>query len=104
MQNYIQYTTPMLLNEYGDSDLLRMMQKHDILKQRSEELDTDAARFHSLENIEEPFSDTTKETPYADIQQIANVSVLGSSKPELKKITYRFFSRLRSMKEHHWSR
>lgn len=99
LQNYIQCTTPMLLDEYGDSDLLRMMQKHDILKQRSEELDTDAARFHSLENIEETFSDTTKETPYSNIQQIANVSVLGSSKPELKKITYRFISRLRSMKE-----
>lgn len=99
LQNYIHCTTPMLLDEYGDSDLLRMMQKHDILKQRSEELDTDAARFHSLENIEETFSNITKETPYSDIQQIANVSVLGSSKPELKKITYRFISRLRSMKE-----
>lgn len=103
LQNYLRFTTPMLLDEYGDSDLIQAMQKYDVLKKRREEMDLDIARFHSMENVEEIFLDASSETPYADICKIANISVLGASKPELKKITYRFISRLRYMKEDPWT-
>jgi len=98
LQNYISYSTPMLLDEYGDHELLRAMQKYDVLKKRSEEMDVDAARFHSLENIEEIFLRAASDTPYAGVYEITNISVFGASKPGLKTITYRFISRLRYMK------
>ena len=98
LQNYIRSTTPMLLDEYGDSDLIRAMRKYDVLKRRSEEVDSDASQFHSMENIEEIFLKATSETPYAGIHEITNISVFGASKPELKRITYCFISRLRYMK------
>lgn len=98
LQNYIRSTTPMLLDEYGDSDLIRTMRKYDILKLRSEEVDLDASQFHSMENIEEIFLKATEGTPYAGIHEITNISVFGASKAELKKITYCFISRLRYMK------
>lgn len=99
LQNYMCFTTPMLLDEYGDSDLIRTMRKYDILKRRSEKMDLDASQFHSMENIEEIFLKATKETPYAGIHEITNISVFGASKPELKKIIYCFISRLRYMKD-----
>ena len=99
LENYIQSTTPMLLDEYGDSGLIRTMRKYDILKQRSEKMDLDASYFHSMENIEEIFLKATKETPYAGIHEITNISVFGASKPELKKLTYCFISRLRYIKD-----
>lgn len=98
LQSYIRSTTPMLLDEYGDSDLIRTMRKYGVLKRRSEEIDLDASQFHSMENIEETFLKATEKTPYAGIQEITNIAVFGASKPELKKITYRFISRLRYMK------
>lgn len=98
LQNYIRSTTPMLLDEYGDSDLIRTMQKYDVLKRRSEEMDLDASHFHSMESIEAIFFKATEKTPYAGIYEITNISVFGASKPELKKITYCFISRLRYMK------
>lgn len=98
LQNYIWSTTPMLLDEYGDSGLIRTIQKYDILKRRSEKMDLDASYFHSMENIEEIFLKATEKTPYAGIHEITNISVFGASKPELKKITYCFISRLRYIK------
>ena len=98
LQNYIRSTTPMLLDEYGDSGLIHTMQKYDILKRRSEKMDLDASYFHSMENIEKIFLKVTEKTPYAGIHEITNISVFGASKPELKKITFRFISRLRYIK------
>lgn len=94
LQNYILCTTPMLLDESGDSSVMRTMQKYDILKKRTEEIDTDTLQFHSLENIEEIYLSATNETAYEQIHEIANIAVLGATKPDLKKITYRFIVRL----------
>lgn len=100
LNDYISWTTPMLLNEYDDiSPLINAMKNHDILKDRTAKADEDATRFHSLENIEKIFEDTTEGTPYMVLNNISDISILGGIKPELKKVIYRFVARLRSMNQ-----
>ncbi|MBP3818094.1 MAG: DNA phosphorothioation-dependent restriction protein DptF [Butyrivibrio sp.] len=99
LTNYINWTTPMLLNEYADiSPLLNHVRAHDVLKMRSSASDNDATKFHSLENIHEIFNNATAETPYQILDNLTDVSVLGGIKPDLKKIVYRFIVRLMDLK------
>lgn len=95
LTNYLKWSTPMLLNEYTDiSPVLNAIGRHDILKDRSSETDTEATRFHSLENIEEVFKKATGHTPYCILNNLTDVSILGGIKPKLKKIIYRFIARI----------
>ena len=104
LNDYISWTTPMLLDEYEDiSPLINAMRSHDVLRNRTAIADEEATRFHSLDNIEKVFEDTTKGTPYIVLNTISNVSQLGGIKPELKKIIYRFIARLKAM-EHNINR
>lgn len=104
LNDYISWTTPMLLNEYEDiSSLINAMRSHDVLRNRTAIADEEATRFHSLDNIEKVFEDTAKGTPYIALNTISNVSQLGGIKPELKKIIYRFIARLKAM-EHNLNR
>ena len=104
LNDYISWTTPMLLDEYEDiSPLINAMRSHDVLRNRTAIADEEATRFHSLDNIEKVFEDTTKGTPYIVLNTISNVSQLGGIKPELKKIIYRFIARLKAM-EHNLNR
>lgn len=98
LNDYINWTTPMLMNEYADiSPLINSIRKHDVLRQRNANTDEEATRFHSLENIKKVFDETTQNTPYIVLNSISDVSVLGGIKPELKKVVYRFIARLRPM-------
>ena len=98
LNDYINWTTPMLMDEYADiSPLLNSIRKHDVLRQRNVKADEAATRFHSLDNIKKVFDETTHNTPYIILNSISDVSVLGGIKPELKKVVYRFIARLRSM-------
>lgn len=104
LNDYISWTTPMLLNEYEDiSPLINAMRSHDVLRNRTAIADEEATRFHSLDNIEKVFEDTAKGTPYIALNTTSNVSQLGGIKPELKKIIYRFIARLKAM-EHNLNR
>lgn len=95
LTNYLNWTTPMLLNEYEDiSPMLNAIGKHDILKDRSSRSDSDITRFHSLENIQEVFEKATSDTVYHVLNNLTDISVLGGIKPELKKIIYRFIARI----------
>lgn len=98
LNDYISWTTPMLLNEYEDiSPLINVMKSHDILKIRSAEMDENTTRFHSLENIEDVFQSATENTPYDILNTVSNVSELGSKKQDLKKLIYKFIARLNAM-------
>lgn len=99
LQKYILYTTPMLLDECGDSTIMKSIQKYDVLKQRGEEMDADATHFHSLENINQIFSSAAAETAYTEIENVFDISTLGASKSDLKRIIYRFVVRLRRFKD-----
>ena len=100
LTNYINWTTPMLLNEYADiSPLLNCIRMHDVLKIRNSTYDNNATRFHALDNIHEIFNNATDETPYQIIDNLTDVSVLGGIKPDLKKIVYRFIVRLSDLKD-----
>lgn len=99
LPEYIQYTTPMLLYEYeGISMVIDHIKKHDLLKERKSNMDLEATRFHSLDNIEEAFLEATANTPYELLRTITDISVLGGIKPELKKLVYRFIVRLKEIK------
>lgn len=99
LTDYINWTTPMLLNEYADvSPLLNCIRLHDILKIRNSNSDNDAMRFHSLENIHDVFTRSTVETPYQVLDNLTDISRLGGIKPDLKKIIYRFIVRLDAIK------
>ena len=99
LPEYIQYTTPMLLYEYeGISMVIDNIKTHDILKERKASMDLEATRFHSLDNIEEAFLESTADTPYELLRNITDISVLGAIKPELKKLVYRFIVRLKEIK------
>ena len=53
LTNYIDWSTPMLLNEYTDiSGLINELKTHDILLERNSLLDESATHFHTIENIE----------------------------------------------------
>ena len=96
---YFLYTTPMLLYEFrGLSPLLNELHNHDILKVRNAEMDTEAMTFHALENIREAFQDGMSDTPYLAALDLTNVEELGSKKPELKKLLYRFIVRVKELK------
>lgn len=99
---YLDWTTPMLLNEYKDiSPLLNTLGNYDVLKERSSKLDSDVTRFHSLENIGEEFTAATRGTPYNVLNNLTDISVLGGIKPELKKVIYRFIVRLQDLETVH---
>lgn len=100
LSEYIKSTFPMLLYEYeGISPLIDSIRNYDFLKERKENLDLEATYFHSVDNIEEIFLKTISNTPYEKINKIEDVSTLGSIKPELKKMIYRFIVRLKGMTE-----
>lgn len=95
LTNYLNWSTPMLLNEYeGISPMLNAIGKHDILKMRNSQSDSDATRFHSLENIKDIFEESTKSTAYYGLNDLTDISVLGGKKPELKKVIYLFIARI----------
>lgn len=99
LTKYIQYTTPMLMYEFDDiSPLINSIRKHDLLKDRQASMDIDTTRFHSLENIYEAFMDATATTPYAKLNDITKITVLGGIKPDLKKLVYRFIVRTKDIK------
>ena len=96
---YIQDTTPMLMYEFDDiSPLINSVRKHDLLKTRQAEMDVDATRFHSLENIYDSFKEATASTPYAKLNEITNIALFGGIKPELKRLVFRFIVRVKEMK------
>lgn len=96
LTNYIDWSTPMLLNEYTDiSGLINELKTHDILLERNSLLDESVTHFHTIENIEKEFCAATVNTPYSVLNNLTNVSVLGGIKPELKKVIYRFIVRLK---------
>lgn len=99
LSEYIRYTTPMLLYEYDDiSPLVNSIRKHDILKVRQADLDTDMTRFHALENIHDIFTSATDGTPYAVLNNTTNIADLGGIKADLKKLVYRFIVRTKDLK------
>ena len=99
LTKYIQCTTPMLMYEFDDiSPLINLIRKHDLLKDRQASMDVDTTRFHSLENICEAFKDATATTPYAKLNDITKIAVLGGIKPDLKKLVYRFIVRTKDIK------
>lgn len=99
LSTYIQHTTPMLIYELKDvSPLSNEIRKHDILKERTENLDVATTRFHALENIKESFDGATSGTPYSALASLTSISVLGGIKPELKKLVYRFIVRTSELK------
>lgn len=99
LTEYIKYTTPMLMYEFDDiSPLLNAIRKHDLLKVRQADMDTDMTRFHSLENIYEAFMAATAGTPYEKLNDTTKIAVLGGIKAELKKLVYRFIVRIKDIK------
>ncbi len=95
LTKYIEWSTPMLLNEFdGISPILDVIKRHDILKTRISDTDDRTTRFHSMENIEGVFNDSTQNTPYGVLSTVTNISNLGGIKPELKKLVYKFLVRL----------
>ena len=99
LQNYITWTTPMLLNEFLDiSGLLNSTKKYDLLKIRSLLIDEEATRVHTLESIGQMFSSSTEGTPYKSLLELTNISELGAIKPELKKVLYKFMVRLKGLR------
>ena len=99
LKKYIQYSTPMLMYEYDDiSPLINAMRKHDVLKERQDQMDADATKFHTLENIEEAITDAIAETPYARLKDNTKIDDLGGRKPDLKKLVYRFIVRTKKFK------
>ncbi len=104
LTKYIQYTTPMLLYEYDDiSSLINAIKTHDILKERQEDMDVAATRFHSMDDIYESFEEATKGTPYEKLKDITKIATLGGIKPEFKKQVYRFIARTKAIKEEYKS-
>lgn len=100
LMDYINWTTPMLLDEFEDiSTFLNTIRKHDVLQIRSNEMDNAATKFHSLENIDDVFTKATAGTPYQVLSNLTDVSVLGGIKADLKKVIYRFVARLNAMRE-----
>ncbi len=100
LTNYLNWSTPMLLNEYEDiSPMLNAIGRHDVLKARNSQSDSDATRFHSLENIKEVFEKSTTNTAYHILNSLTDVSILGGIKPELKKVIYRFIARINDFGE-----
>lgn len=99
LQNYITWTTPMLLNEFLDiSGLLNSTKKYDLLKVRRLLIDEEATRVHTLESIGQMFSSSTEGTPYKSLLELTNISELGAIKPELKKVLYKFMVRLKGLR------
>ena len=100
LTDYINWTTPMLLNEYEDiSPLLNSIRRHDVLKERNMLSDDDVTRFHSLDNIKKVYEEATSGTPYQILSNLTDVSVLGGIKSNLKKIVYRFVIRTKAIKD-----
>lgn len=94
----IPWTTPMLMNEFDDiSPMIDAVKKHDILKIRHEEMDRKTTEFHAMDNIEEVYTTITRNTPYAPLSDLTDISVLGGMKPEIKKIVYKFLVRLQEL-------
>ncbi len=95
LTRYIEWSTPMLLNEFqGISPVLDIIKEHDILKTRISDTDERTTRFHSMENIEGVFKQSTNNTPYEILCNVTNISNLGGIKSELKKVVYKFLVRL----------
>jgi len=98
LSKYIEWTTPMLLNEYDDlSPVLNLIKQYDVLKNRSETGDEDALRFHAKENIEDDYVQATEGSPYQILNNLTDVSVLGGKKANLKKLVYKFIIRIRDL-------
>ena len=98
LKDYISWTTPMLLNEYDDvSDKLRLLKNHDVFCYRTEEIDNNSTRFHSMEDIGDEFKNCTEGTPYRILIDTTPISTFGGIKPDLKNQVYRFIVRLRNM-------
>ena len=100
LTDYINWTTPMLLDEFEDvSPFLNFIRKHDVLKNRNDTSDNAATRFHSMDNIHDVFSKATQGAPYQVLNNLTDISILGGIKIELKKIIYRFIVRLDAFKK-----
>lgn len=94
----IPWTTPMLMNEFNDvSPMIDSVKQHDILKIRHEEMDRKTTEFHAMDNIEGVFTTITRNTPYASLSDLTDISVLGGMKPEIKKAVYKFLVRLQEL-------
>lgn len=99
IRNYINYTTPMLLNEYINiSPLIDTIRMHDVLKSRYDELDRSAIHFHTLESISKEFSSVMDGTPYEALKDIDGFSTLSFKKAELKSTLFCFIMRLNDLK------
>ncbi len=89
----------MLMYEFDDiSPLINSVRKHDLLKTRQAEMDINATRFHSLDNIYDSFKEATASTPYEKLNEITNIALFGGIKPELKRLVFRFIVRVKEMK------
>lgn len=101
IENYLRFTTPMILNEGSDiSSLLNNIILHDPLKSRKATIDNEAMHFHSLEEIGNSFLSVTVSTPYAILNDVSTISHLGAMKPELKKLVYKFLIRTKDFNGH----
>ena len=97
--NYINYSTPMLLNEYTNiSPLIDSIRTHDVLKSRYEKLDNSAIHFHTLESITNEFSSAMEGTPYEALKDIDGFSTLSFNKPELRSVLFCFIIRLNDLR------
>lgn len=93
MEQYIKWTTPMLLfDQNGSSPILDMVGKYDPLKKRSREMDKNAIRVHSLDDITDTFQNATDRTPYGHLNLQTNFSVEGA-KSDLKQLIFNFIVR-----------
>ena len=98
LKDYIGWTTPMLLNEYDDvSDKLRLLKYHDVFCYRTEEIDNNSTKFHSMEDIGDEFKKSAEGTPYKILIDTTSISTFGGIKPDLKNQVYRFIVRLKKM-------
>ena len=98
LMDYISWSSPMLLNEYADiSEKLKLIKKHDVFQNRTEDVDLRTMKFHSMENIEKEFRNSTQNTAYSKLLDTTSISVFGGIKPELKRQVYKFIIRLEEM-------
>lgn len=75
IKNYINGTTPMLLSDIKDiSPLMNQIQKHSVLKKRSQRIDNQIIEFHVTSNIEKYFDNATLNTPYYKVKNLMQLN------------------------------
>lgn len=95
IERYIDATVPMLLDEYADvSGFMNTIQRHDILKERSREMDDRLMEFYSMENIQRLFEENLSSTPYGFLTKKISYTASVNSLEGFKSKIFRFMVRL----------